>query len=37
VFLVHGEEDQMLPLAERLRKMGILDVQIPALGESARI
>jgi hypothetical protein len=27
----------MLPLAERLRKMGILDVQIPALGESAQI
>jgi metallo-beta-lactamase family protein len=37
VFLVHGEEDQMLPLAERLGKMGILDVQIPMLGEFARI
>lgn len=37
VFLVHGEEDQMMPLAERLRKMGIPDVQIPMLGELARL
>lgn len=37
VFLVHGEEEQMLPLGERLTQMGILDVHAPMLGEFARL
>jgi len=37
VFLVHGEEEQMLPLGERLTRMGIPDVHAPMLGEFARV
>jgi metallo-beta-lactamase family protein len=37
VFLVHGEEDQMLPLGERLTRMGIPGVHAPMLGEFVRI
>jgi metallo-beta-lactamase family protein len=37
ILLVHGEEDQMQPLAERLTRMGIPDVQAPMLGEFVRI
>ncbi|OGB91662.1 MAG: MBL fold metallo-hydrolase [candidate division NC10 bacterium RIFCSPLOWO2_02_FULL_66_22] len=37
VFLVHGEEEQMLPLVERLTRMGIPDVHAPMLGEFARV
>lgn len=33
VLLVHGEEEQMQPLADRLSHMGIPDVHIPMLGE----
>ncbi len=36
LFLVHGEEEQMLPLGERLTRMGIPGVQAPMLGEFAR-
>ncbi len=37
VFLVHGEEEQMLPLGERLARLGIPGVHAPMLGEFARI
>ncbi len=37
VFLVHGEEDQMLPLGDRLTAMGVLGLHAPMLGEFARI
>jgi metallo-beta-lactamase family protein len=37
VFLVHGEEEQMLPLGDRLTRMGIPSVHAPMLGEFARI
>jgi metallo-beta-lactamase family protein len=37
LFLVHGEEEQMLPLGERLTEMGIPGVQVPMPGEFARI
>lgn len=37
VFLVHGEEEQMLPLGERLTRMGIPGVHVPMLGEFARV
>ena len=37
LFLVHGEEEQMLPLGKRLTEMGIPDVQVPMLGEFVRI
>ncbi|MBI1999621.1 MAG: MBL fold metallo-hydrolase [candidate division NC10 bacterium] len=37
VFLVHGEEEQMLPLGERLTRMGIPDVHAPMLGEFVRL
>lgn len=37
VFLVHGEEEQMLPLGVRLQDMGIPSVHAPMLGEFARI
>ena len=37
VLLVHGEEEQMQPLADRLTHMGIPDVHIPMLGEFVRI
>ena len=37
LFLVHGEEEQMLPLGKHLTEMGIPDVQAPMLGEFARI
>ncbi len=37
IFLVHGEEEQMLPLGERLTQMGIPDVHAPMLGEFARL
>jgi cobalt/nickel transport system ATP-binding protein len=37
LFLVHGEEEQMLPLGRHLTEMGIPDVQAPMLGELARI
>jgi metallo-beta-lactamase family protein len=37
VFLVHGEEEQMLPLGKHLTEMGIPAVQAPMLGEFARI
>ncbi|HSB82610.1 MAG TPA: MBL fold metallo-hydrolase [Candidatus Methylomirabilis sp.] len=37
VLLVHGEEEQMQPLAERVTRMGIPDVHIPMLGEFAQI
>ncbi len=37
VLLVHGEEEQMLPLADRLTSMGIPDVQVPMLGEFVRV
>ncbi len=37
LFLVHGEEEQMLPLGERLTRMGIPGVQAPMLGEFARL
>jgi metallo-beta-lactamase family protein len=37
VFLVHGEEEQMLPLAERLTGLGIEGVHAPMLGEFVRI
>ena len=37
VFLVHGEEEQMLPLGERLTRMGIPGVHAPMLGEFARV
>lgn len=35
VFLVHGEEEQALALAERLEGIGIRDVHVPMLGEFA--
>ena len=37
ILLVHGEEEQMNPLAERLTGMGIADVRIPMLGEFVRL
>ncbi len=37
IFLVHGEEEQMLPLGDRLTRMGIPSVHAPMLGEFARI
>jgi len=37
VFLVHGEEEQMLPFGERLTRMGIPGVHAPMLGEDVRI
>jgi metallo-beta-lactamase family protein len=37
VFLVHGEEEQMLPLQKRLTEMGIPEVHVPMLGEFARL
>jgi metallo-beta-lactamase family protein len=37
VFLVHGEEEQMLPLSKRLTQAGIPEVYAPMLGEFARI
>ncbi|HSB72867.1 MAG TPA: MBL fold metallo-hydrolase [Candidatus Methylomirabilis sp.] len=37
ILLVHGEEEQMGPLAERLTGMGIADVQVPMLGEFVRL
>jgi metallo-beta-lactamase family protein len=37
VLLVHGEEEQMQPLAERLTALGIPDVQMPMLGEFVRV
>jgi metallo-beta-lactamase family protein len=37
VFLVHGEEEQMLPLGKRLTEMGVPTVQAPMLGEFARV
>ena len=37
VFLVHGEEEQMLPFGERLARMGIPGVHAPMLGEFARV
>jgi metallo-beta-lactamase family protein len=37
VFLVHGEEEQALPLGERITRMGIPGVHAPMLGEFARI
>jgi len=37
VFLVHGEEEQILPLGERLAAMGIPGVHAPMLGEFARV
>lgn len=37
VFLVHGEEEQMLPLGERLTALGIPEVSAPMLGEFARV
>ena len=36
-FLVHGEEEQMVPLGKRLTEMGIPDVNMPMLGEFARL
>jgi metallo-beta-lactamase family protein len=37
VFLVHGEEEQMLPLGKRLTEMGIPAVEMPMQGEFARL
>ena len=37
VFLVHGEEEQMLPFGERLTRLGIPGVHAPMLGEFVRI
>jgi metallo-beta-lactamase family protein len=37
LFLVHGEEEQMTPLSQRLTAMGIPGVQAPMLGEFARV
>lgn len=37
LFLVHGEEEQMLPLGDRLSRMGIPGVHAPVLGEFARV
>ena len=37
LFLVHGEEEQMTPLLQRLTEMGVPTVQAPMLGEFARI
>lgn len=36
-FVVHGEEGQSLALAKRLAGLGIPDVQVPMLGEFARV
>ena len=36
-FLVHGEENQSLALAKRLTGLGIPKVQVPMLGEFARV
>jgi metallo-beta-lactamase family protein len=37
VFLVHGEEDQALPLRDGIRSMGYSNVQYPAAGETVEI
>jgi metallo-beta-lactamase family protein len=37
VFLVHGEEEQSLPMAEQLTSLGIPGVHVPMLGEFARL
>ncbi len=37
VFLVHGEEEQMLPLGKRLTQAGTPEVYAPMLGEFVRI
>jgi metallo-beta-lactamase family protein len=36
-FLVHGEEDQSLPLAEHLRRQGFPTVDVPASGDAFTI
>jgi metallo-beta-lactamase family protein len=37
IFLVHGEEDQALPLRDGIRSMGYQNVQYPAAGETVEI
>jgi metallo-beta-lactamase family protein len=37
VFLVHGEEEQMLPLGKHLTEMGVPAVETPMLGQFARV
>ena len=37
VLLVHGEDEQMQPLGDRLIRMGVPDVHAPMLGEFVRI
>lgn len=34
VFIVHGDEDQALPLADAIRKLGVSSVRVPTRGES---
>jgi metallo-beta-lactamase family protein len=36
-FVIHGEESQSLALAKRLTELGMPEVQVPMLGEFARI
>ncbi len=37
VFLVHGEEDQALPLRDAIRSLGFRSVHFPALGDLAEL
>ena len=37
VFLVHGEEEQALPLKDAIRSLGFESVQFPAAGETFSI
>ena len=37
VYLVHGEEDQMVPLLQKIRDFMAIDVAIPEVGEIVQL